>query len=316
MKMKKIILISSIFAAIASLAFAGGGETACMLRNPGWVYTREGNDLKYKTTIDVGTKIDATYSTFVPAKINNSENKWETEYTKIYYEGEECYTPSSFIAYSSGTVYVVKNDAPVFTTGTIASIEAKCVPVGTVVISLDNDGYSTYPGLVKVIFYDAKIFGRTRSVFMLRDDLSESDDDYTAVILTNAAAQKDVKSSKEQILLLLSEAQSVARSSGISEFVEATKAKILGEDISKSPIEEFSGQGTITSGGANVNVRETPGTSGKLLGQIADGKTFIVTKRTAKKDRVGKEEDYWYYISTPGGEDVDGWIFGSSAKIE
>lgn len=316
MKMKKIILISSIFAAIASLAFAGGGETACMLRNPGWVYTREGNDLKYKTTIDVGTKIDATYSTFVPAKINNSENKWETEYTKIYYEGEECYTPSSFIAYSSGTIYVVKNDAPVFTTGTIASIEAKCVPVGTVVISLDNDGYSTYPGLVKVIFYDAKIFGRTRSVFMLRDDLSESDDDYTAVILTNAAAQKDVKSSKEQILLLLSEAQSVARSSGISEFVEATKAKILGEDISNSPVESFSASGVISSDGSNVNVREKPGTSSKIAGKLTDGTHFMATEKTTKKDKVGKEEDYWYHITTPGEDSIDGWIFGSSAKFE
>ncbi|MCR5386375.1 MAG: SH3 domain-containing protein [Treponema sp.] len=314
MKMKKIILISSIFAAIASLAFAGGGETACMLRNPGWVYTREGNDLKYKTTIDVGTKIDATYSTFVPAKINNSENKWETEYTKIYYEGDECYTPSSFIGYSSGTVYVVKNDAPVFTTGTIASVEAKCVPVGTVVISLDNDGYSTYPGLVKVIFYDAKIFGRTRSVFMLRDDLSESDDDYTAVILTNAAAQKDVKSSKEQILLLLSEAQSVARSSGISEFVEATKAKILGEDISKSPVEDVNLEGVISSDGAKVNVREAPGKGSNTVGQLEDGTAVSATKKTTKKEKIGGEEASWYYVEASNG--TKGWIFGSTASFK
>ena len=313
MKMKKIILISSILAVLASLSFA---DTACMLRNPGWVYTREGDDLKYKTTIDAGTKIQTSYRKFVPKTINKSENKNKIEYTEIYYEGEECYTVSGFIGQGTGDVYVVKNTTAAFTTGTIASIEAKSVPVGTTVISIDNDGYSTYPGLIRVAFYDGKVFYRVRTVYMLRDDLSNSEDDYNAVILTNAAKEKDVKTSREQIALLLSEASSVARSSGIASFVEAAKAEKLGEDISKSPIEEFSGQGTITSGGANVNVRETPGTSGKLLGQIADGKTFIVTKRTAKKDRVGKEEDYWYYISTPGGEDVDGWIFGSSAKIE
>ncbi|MBR5932747.1 MAG: SH3 domain-containing protein [Treponema sp.] len=314
--MKKLTVAAAMLLSLASLAFAGGGSSGYVLRNPSWIYAREGDNLKYKGSLDIGTSIDIFSDVFTPAKVGNSVNDWGGQYIEIYYEGEEYYTDVRFVVNQgdAGERYVITEDTPVFTVGSVGAIEAKPIPAGTVVIECTTGSYDDL--LQAVYYFDSAIFGRIRKAYVLRRILSNNSSDYDAVCLVNSAMEMDLNKSRDEIVLLFSQAESAASSSGIREFVLNKKSQKFGTDISNSPVESYSASGVIDSDGSNVNVREKPGKSSKIVGKLTDGAHFMATERTTKKDKIGKEEDYWYHITTPGEDSIDGWIFGSTANIE
>lgn len=81
-------------------------------------------------------------------------------------------------------------------------------------------------------------------------------------------------------------------------------------------MEDFNNEGVVTSDGAKVNVRETPGKAGKVVGQIHDGATVKVSKRTVMKETIGGETAEWYKITTSGENSVEGWVFGASLSFK
>lgn len=315
--MKKLFLISAILLSLTSFAFAGNSSSTFMLRNPGWIYTRDGDNLLWKGTVDIGTEVGGPYDEFVPANVAGTKNTNKTPYSKINYEGEECWTLSGFLSFDTayGEVRVVKDDAPVFTVNNIGSMEGKRVPAGTVVLMLSGEEES---GLVPVEYFST-VFYKVIKAYMLKKSLSSSDGDYEAVILTNAALQKDIKkypNQKEQVLMLLSEAEASAESRGIVQFVADAKAPIIGKDISNSPVSPVVGvsTGTINSNGSRVNVRQAPGKSSKAVGQLEDGTRIDIEEKTDMQETIAGETASWLKVTSKDDSSLTGWIFGSSVK--
>ena len=62
------------------------------------------------------------------------------------------------------------------------------------------------------------------------------------------------------------------------------------------------------SDGNNVNMRNSPGIEGKLVGKIAKDEILIQLEKSMDTTQIGDRRDYWYRVSTLGG--LKGWIFG------
>jgi len=83
---------------------------------------------------------------------------------------------------------------------------------------------------------------------------------------------------------------------------------------------------------AALKIRESPGTSaqeitwqcdmpeGEPVKSIEKGKQLTVFARTKEKNKVGKWNNYWYYVMyNPDCEDsgsITGWVFGEFVKIK
>ncbi len=63
----------------------------------------------------------------------------------------------------------------------------------------------------------------------------------------------------------------------------------------------------ITIAGTNVNIRETPGTTAKVLFQLTVHDDCLLLE-TGKKETIGEKTDYWYMIRF---NDREGWVFGA-----
>jgi hypothetical protein len=60
--------------------------------------------------------------------------------------------------------------------------------------------------------------------------------------------------------------------------------------------------------GENVNLRNSPGVSGKLVGKIAKDEILIQLEKSMDTTQVGDIRDYWYRVASLKGP--RGWIFG------
>jgi len=315
--MKKTLILTLL---LTTLAAAFVSADAYTLYDPSYLYTKDGDNLKWLATIDAGTKFSEVLDVDVPAKINNKNNERKNEYFKVRYNGKEAWILASGIVkdepkISLGSRAVVTKDAAVYTWNDVASFEHFSLPVGTVVIMATNDDYEDN-GLKKVFIFDDKVFWRIRSVFIKSNRLSLEQGDYDAVALVKAALAKDASKDTEIIAKLLSSAEDKAESSGIVNYVREKVSEIEGSDISNSGILEFVREADVSSDGSKVNVRDVPGKKGKVVGQLLDGGYVDIYQRTENKETIAGETDYWYHISTPGEDSVDGWVFGSALKIK
>ncbi len=62
----------------------------------------------------------------------------------------------------------------------------------------------------------------------------------------------------------------------------------------------------------NLNVREIPGTSGKIVTQVKENHLLILTGQPQNKETVNNLENYWYKIRTLDG--IEGYVFGAYIK--
>lgn len=60
--------------------------------------------------------------------------------------------------------------------------------------------------------------------------------------------------------------------------------------------------------GENVNLRNSPGVDGKLVGKIPREEILIQLEKSMDTTQVGDVRDYWYRVASLGG--LRGWIFG------
>lgn len=66
------------------------------------------------------------------------------------------------------------------------------------------------------------------------------------------------------------------------------------------------------SKGESVNMRNSPGVDGGLVGKIRKDEIVIQLEKSMDKQQVGDIRDYWYRVATLKG--VSGWIFGKFLK--
>ncbi|HOD14305.1 MAG TPA: SH3 domain-containing protein [Spirochaetota bacterium] len=64
--------------------------------------------------------------------------------------------------------------------------------------------------------------------------------------------------------------------------------------------------------GENVNMRNSPGVNGKLVGKIARDEILLQLEKSMDTSQVGDVRDYWYRVASLKGP--RGWIFGKFLK--
>lgn len=64
--------------------------------------------------------------------------------------------------------------------------------------------------------------------------------------------------------------------------------------------------------GDDVNLRNSPGVEGQLVGKIARGDILLQLEKSMDTAQVGEVRDYWYRIAAMSG--LRGWIFGKFLK--
>lgn len=323
--MKKIFVLSLLLVtALCSFVSAQGSKKVYALAEPSYVYTKNGEgNLEWLATVDAGTMFDDVHrDSIIPEKINKNANTKKLEFTGVVYKGKKAYILKNSVIEEVASVClqdraVITKDAVVYTWGNLGAFENIFLPAGTVIITADvMPGEVFDEDLVRIYFFDNQTFWNIRSVYVRKDCISTSKGDYDAVVLAKSALAKDVSKEREIITKLLASAESKADSKDIREYVQEISNKIDAKDISQSNILPVSGvsTGVINSDGAKVNVRDCPGTNGKVVGQLSDGANIDIIEYTEMKEKIAGEEASWYKISTAGENSVTGWIFGSSIK--
>ena len=64
---------------------------------------------------------------------------------------------------------------------------------------------------------------------------------------------------------------------------------------------------------AVLNVRDEPGTSGKVIGNVALGDRVTIIEE-GPTETVGADTGTWYKVSTPNGD--QGWVFGAYVRLD
>ncbi len=64
--------------------------------------------------------------------------------------------------------------------------------------------------------------------------------------------------------------------------------------------------------GDNVNLRNSPGLEGKLVGKIKEDVILIQLEKSMDTSQIGDTRDYWYMVANLSG--LRGWIFGKFLK--
>jgi hypothetical protein len=64
----------------------------------------------------------------------------------------------------------------------------------------------------------------------------------------------------------------------------------------------------FTCKGDGVNLRNTPGVQGKIVGKVKQDEILIQIEKSMDTVQIGESRDYWYRVMTLAG--MQGWIFG------
>ncbi len=75
----------------------------------------------------------------------------------------------------------------------------------------------------------------------------------------------------------------------------------------------IAGGETATIKGSNVNVRQSPDVSSKVIVQLQDGEKLSILEKQAKAVTIAGKTDYWYKVSGGFGS---GWVFGAFLEIQ
>ena len=196
-----------------------------------------------------------------------------------------------------------------FTRPTLSSFRNARLETGTFVVT--GETYNQFnTDFIAITFYDTND-GIKRTRYVSKLNVSTNDKDVKAImLLENAKATKDEDLKKE----FLNNAKSMKTSMFIEAYISKEYNKILNvSSFSDDTIESISGEGHLyTEDGSRINVRDKPGTAGKVIGQLESANQPYVTAlmRTNVTDEIDGETDFWYYVKDES-SGLEGWIFGA-----
>lgn len=208
---------------------SASGDIGFLLADPSYLYKRDGNNLSWLETVDVGTSYEASNEVFTPEKINNKPNNSKLKFEKVKVDGQEGWVLSTTTAYTNSTydetfydrVAILMEDTPVHTWGHKAAFEKFILKAGTVVACVDSSKDDEYvdPTLQKIYAYEKDVFWKVRPMYIRKGILSFSKGDYDALMLAKAASLKDSQKDMEIIVRLFSLAAEKTESPSIASII-------------------------------------------------------------------------------------------------
>ena len=85
----------------------------------------------------------------------------------------------------------------------------------------------------------------------------------------------------------------------------------IGEDVGGEEDTVVEKTGVITVDA--LNVRDEPGTSGKVIGKVVIGDRVTILEE-GPLETIGEDTGTWYKVSTPNGD--QGWVFGAYVRLD
>jgi hypothetical protein len=164
-------------------------------------------------------------------------------------------------------------------------------------------------GFIKVAGYDTErqAFIQSNNNYVRTTSISRKDPDVQSCILLQTALALDANTQKVRRDALLDSAlvdhpTSVFHSE-IMAIVHPNAAPVV-RTIT------FTDRGSVIDD--NVNVRDQPNISGRVVGQVHNGDSISARERTAEMSQIGGDTDYWYKITSP----MEGWVFGAFVSFK
>lgn len=306
--MRKNILFISIL--LLSAALYAAPAKLIMLRDNGPLRkANNSNGVEWDTTVRAGTELELTTTDLVIKDLVTSSKTYkDVKFYEVKYKKNTYYVQESDAEVAAAAA-VIQSDTVLFTRPTLSSFRNAVLETGTLVVA--GDAYTEFnKTFCKVVFYDT-IDGLKRTRYVNKNDISYSDKDVKAVMLLENARTTENEDLKNE---LLNNAKSMKTSILIEAYITKEIAGILKiSDFSDDAIETISAQGHMyTEDGSKVNVRDKPGRSGSVIGQIETAEQPWVTAlmRTGTTEEIDGKTDYWYYIKDDA-SDLEGWVFGA-----
>ena len=307
--MKKVTILFSLIVLFIANAFAAPSKIF-MLRDNGPLRKDNGsNQVEWAETVKAGTELElASEEIVVKDLVTSSKTYKDVNFYEVRYNDKTYYVQESD-AEQADKLSVIQVDSLLFTHPSLSSFRNAMLETGTFVVA--KASYKQFnTDFEEITFYDTND-GIKRTRYVNKANVSTNDKDVKAImLLENAKATKDEDLKKE----FLNNAKSMKTSMFIEAYISKEYNKILNvSSFSDDTIETVSGEGHLyTEDGSRINVRDKPGTAGKVIGQLESADQPYVTafKRTNVKDEIGGESDYWYYVKDDS-TGLEGWIFGA-----
>lgn len=307
--MKKVTILFSLIVLFITNAFAAPSKIF-MLRDNGPLRKDNGsNQVEWAETVKAGTELElASEEIVVKDLVTSSKTYKDVNFYEVKYNDKTYYVQESD-AEKADKLSVLLVDSLLFTRPTLSSFRNARLETGTFVVT--GETYNQFnTDFIAITFYDTND-GIKRTRYVSKLNVSTNDKDVKAImLLENAKATKDEDLKKE----FLNNAKSMKTSMFIEAYISKEYNKILNvSSFSDDTIETVSGEGHLyTEDGSRINVRDKPGTAGKVIGQLESANQPYVTAlmRTNVTDEIDGETDFWYYVKDES-SGLEGWIFGA-----
>ncbi|MBR5645534.1 MAG: SH3 domain-containing protein [Treponema sp.] len=320
--MKKITAF--IFALSFSAALFAAEKTipAVMLQNQGGLYEEENGEMVWKKSIDAGTELQVITTTsetgaVVPETLESTRkvDKKTVKCTvvKVNYSGKKYWVLNDRIVLDE-SVGVITDDCAIYRSADICDIKDSNLDRGDIITYgqtfVANDKYT----LLKISYFDYANYIVRSGYIKVQFKSSEKDDLKAVKMITKIKSAKDVDVREE----LIKSTKNLKLSAGIKALLETTEDSFKEKDLLEdgvTTVDEYYEIYDPEGDGGNINIRETPGTMGNVVGQfeLSEGMVYVV-QRTNVQDTIGSTTDYWYYVQSQTSDELAGWIFGQYLK--
>ncbi|MDR0684640.1 MAG: SH3 domain-containing protein [Spirochaetaceae bacterium] len=155
-------------------------------------------------------------------------------------------------------------------------------------------------GFIRIEAYDPVNQAYRRNLFIKTSAVSYSEQDVQSSILLQTAGALDPEKEKNRRSALLDSALYDYPQSIFADDIRALAGN--GGDV---PVQAADISFRVISD--NVNVRENPNASSRVITQLEDGANIWADEETVDRFTIDGETARWYHITEP----ADGWVFGA-----
>jgi hypothetical protein len=207
---------------------------------------------------------------------------------------------------AGGALGVITGDkANVYRSPRTVDVTGSVLSVKTVLVYFPD---TERDGFVEFKAYDPEAKALFSGNFIRLSAFSTRDADIQSSILLQTAQSLDAAKNKVQIEALLESALlDYPDSVFAAEIQELINPGSTASSPARITVSRPSADSFLVINDNNVNVRDTPDGSGRVIGQLSLDTEVAVSEETAETFTINGMTDRWYHIIEP----VDGWVFGA-----